>query len=571
MIVIGSMISLGLLPAGAGGDVDAGRRRRRRPRGQPGARRRPPRAGAARPRPRAPRPPPPTRASRRPTRRRPRGAAGWEVQALAAIMGVGVIALGIVPSPLLDLARDAGRRSPGSCSGQPRDMADQSDRPEPEVEQDAREGEVGDAATPRRSPAARAATRRSPRGPGARGAGAGTGRPRRRASPASTTARRPGHRQPARRGTVGRRPSAAHPSGSRAHAHLGEGRLRGPGRGRAGPAADGGRPRASDRPGAGIPLKFLENILADLRHAGLVAQPARRRRRLLAGAPGRRRSRSPTSSAPSRARWPRSAAAARRTSTTRARAEPLRDVWIAVRASLRSVVEHVTLADIASGRAARRTSTRLARGPGGLDHARAEARGRRAALRAPRDPDDVALGASSSASASSRVSCTGRPRSPPRELELDADLEAEVHDALDLRLAARRRAGSAVTPQVVRAHELPPQPRDRAEEAHDELVRRARRRARAGAPTCSMRPVVHDHDAVGDLHRLLLVVGDEDGRHLDLLVQPAQPGAQLGADLGVERAEGLVEQQHARLDRQRAGQGHALALAAGELRRVALR
>ena len=35
--------------------------------------------------------------------------AGWEVQALAAVMGVGVIALGVVPSPLLDLARDAGR------------------------------------------------------------------------------------------------------------------------------------------------------------------------------------------------------------------------------------------------------------------------------------------------------------------------------------------------------------------------------------------------------------------------------------------------------------------------------
>ena len=39
--------------------------------------------------------------------------AGWEVQALAAIMGVGVIALGIVPSPVLDLARDAGRAFTG--------------------------------------------------------------------------------------------------------------------------------------------------------------------------------------------------------------------------------------------------------------------------------------------------------------------------------------------------------------------------------------------------------------------------------------------------------------------------
>jgi Rrf2 family protein len=31
-------------------------------------------------------------------------------------------------------------------------------------------------------------------------------------------------------------------------------------------------------------------------------------------------------------------------------AEPLAQVWIAVRASLRSVAEHVTLADVASGR-----------------------------------------------------------------------------------------------------------------------------------------------------------------------------------------------------------------------------
>ena len=75
---------------------------------------------------------------------------------------------------------------------------------------------------------------------------------------------------------------------------------------------------------------------------------------------------------------------------------------------------------------------------------------------------------------------------------------------------------------------------------------------------------------VGDLHRLLLVVGDEHGRDVDLVVQAAQPGAQLGADVGVERAERLVEQQHARLDGERAGQRHALALAAGELRRVAL-
>ena len=62
---------------------------------------------------------------------------------------------------------------------------------------------------------------------------------------------------------------------------------------------------------------------------------------------------------------------------------------------------------------------------------------------------------------------------------------------------------------------------------------------------------------------------DEDGRHVHLLVQAAQPLAQLGADARVEGAERLVEQQHLRLDRERAGESHALPLAAGELGRIA--
>ena len=84
------------------------------------------------------------------------------------------------------------------------------------------------------------------------------------------------------------------------------------------------------------------------------------------------------------------------------------------------------------------------------------------------------------------------------------------------------------------------------------------------------RAVVDHHDLVGDLHRLLLVVGDEHRGDVHLVVQPAQPVAQLLADLRVERAERLVEQQHLRLDGERTGQRHALALAAGQLRRVAV-
>ena len=46
--------------------------------------------------------------------------------------------------------------------------------------------------------------------------------------------------------------------------------------------------------------------------------------------------------------------------------------------------------------------------------------------------------------------------------------------------------------------------------------------------------------------------------------------AQVLAHLGVERAERLVEEQHARLDGERAGERDALALAARQLRGIAL-
>ena len=81
----------------------------------------------------------------------------------------------------------------------------------------------------------------------------------------------------------------------------------------------------------------------------------------------------------------------------------------------------------------------------------------------------------------------------------------------------------------------------------------------------------HDADPVGDRQRLLLVVRDEQGGGADLALDPADLVAQLGAHLGVQRGQRLVEQQHLRLDRQRPGQRDALLLAAGELVRVAVR
>jgi Rrf2 family protein len=98
-----------------------------------------------------------------------------------------------------------------------------------------------------------------------------------------------------------------------------------------------------------IPLKFLENILLDLKHAGLVqsqrgaeggywlslspeeislADVIRAVEGPIANVRGLR---------PEQVEYAGTAA-------------PLRDVWIAVRANLRAVLEVVTLADVAAGR-----------------------------------------------------------------------------------------------------------------------------------------------------------------------------------------------------------------------------
>ena len=73
-------------------------------------------------------------------------------------------------------------------------------------------------------------------------------------------------------------------------------------------------------------------------------------------------------------------------------AESLPRVWIAVRASLRSVVEHVTVADIAAGQAAaeRSTSSPRTRRPGSRASAPGWPRSRRRRLTWRPDVHDVA-------------------------------------------------------------------------------------------------------------------------------------------------------------------------------------
>ena len=64
-------------------------------------------------------------------------------------------------------------------------------------------------------------------------------------------------------------------------------------------------------------------------------------------------------------------------------------------------------------------------------------------------------------------------------------------------------------------------------------------------------------------------MGDEDERRPDLAVDPRQLGLHVLAELEVERAERLVEQEHRRSLGEGAGEGHPLLLAAGHLGRAA--
>jgi Rrf2 family protein len=97
-----------------------------------------------------------------------------------------------------------------------------------------------------------------------------------------------------------------------------------------------------------IPPKFLENILLELRHAGLVQS----QRGVEGGYWLARPAAEITLAEVIRAvEGPLANVRGTRPEALEyhGTAEPLRDVWIAVRASLRSVLESVTLADVASG------------------------------------------------------------------------------------------------------------------------------------------------------------------------------------------------------------------------------
>ncbi len=77
--------------------------------------------------------------------------------------------------------------------------------------------------------------------------------------------------------------------------------------------------------------------------------------------------------------------------------------------------------------------------------------------------------------------------------------------------------------------------------------------------------LVHDRDAVRHGQRFALIVGDVDEGDADALLDGAQLVAHMLAKLEIERRKRLIEQQHLGLDGERAGDGDALTLAAGQL------
>ena len=82
--------------------------------------------------------------------------------------------------------------------------------------------------------------------------------------------------------------------------------------------------------------------------------------------------------------------------------------------------------------------------------------------------------------------------------------------------------------------------------------------------------LVHDGDAIGHRHRLLLVVRHVDEGDADLLLDALELDLHLLAQLEVEGAERLVEEQDGRPVDERARQRDALRLAAGDLVGLAL-
>ena len=81
--------------------------------------------------------------------------------------------------------------------------------------------------------------------------------------------------------------------------------------------------------------------------------------------------------------------------------------------------------------------------------------------------------------------------------------------------------------------------------------------------------LVEDRHPVGHGQRFALIVGDEHERDADFLLQRLELLLHLLAQLEIERAQRLIQEQHLGGVDEGAGQGHPLALAARKLARAA--
>src|SRR5262249_17280269 len=82
-------------------------------------------------------------------------------------------------------------------------------------------------------------------------------------------------------------------------------------------------------------------------------------------------------------------------------------------------------------------------------------------------------------------------------------------------------------------------------------------------------PTVHDRNAVGDHHRLALIVSDIDAGDLELAEQRFDLKPHVLAQRRIKVAQGLVEQQYLRLEHQSTRERDTLLLTPRELSRIA--
>ena len=134
----------------------------------------------------------------------------------------------------------------------------------------------------------------------------------------------------------------------------------------------------------------------------------------------------------------------------------------------------------------------------------------------------------------------------PNQPDVEPYLEADAVETLD---SARVRVaeGMGFNLQVVWSHQVAVERGHRSEEAHHELRRRmviqlVRRTDLLDAT------LVDHNNTIGHVQSLLLVVGDENSRHMYLVVQPPEPCPELLAHIGVQGTEWLIQQQHGWFD-----------------------